>query len=467
MRPDPHNSDAMYRSNDFAYWRMKMPETVFTAEELSQRRERLYDTIGDQAVAVFQASDYPASMDRFRQYNEFYYFTGIEVAHAYALIDGRSRKTTLFLPRESQIAKEHDDEIPSLENADFAKKLSGAEDVKPVEALGQALTNAEIVYAMFRASQGEGATYGSLASWQTNVTADPWDGRVNRSTNFINLMRNRYPNLQFKDLVPIVQRMRLVKSPREIDLCRRAGQLSAIGVCDAMRSTVPGVYEYQLDAIMRYHYVAGGARDVSYPAIVASGANTWHGHYMVNQSAMQDGDMVLADCAPDYHYYTSDIGRMWPINGKYTDVQRELYGFVVEYHKVLLAAIRPGRTYTEILEECAETMRAKIAELSFSKPIYKQAAEKMCEFVGHLSHAVGMCVHDGSPRHVPLEVGMVFSVDPQMLVPEERLYIRCEDTIVVTRDGIENFTADAPLELDDVEKMMTEPGMLQGFPPLP
>jgi len=91
----------------------------------------------------------------------------------------------------------------------------------------------------------------------------------------------------------------------------------------------------------------------------------------------------------------------------------------------------------------------------------------MCDFPWHLSHAVGMCVHEMTPRLVPLEPGMVISVDPQMKVPEERLYIRCEDTIVVTADGIENFTVDAPLELDDVEKMMAEPGLLQAFPPLP
>ena len=238
------------------------------------------------------------------------------------------------------------------------------------------------------------------------------------------------------------------------------------GVTEAMRATKPGVMEYQLDAIMQYHYVAGGAWGQGYPTIAASGANAWHGHYQVNDTAMKDGDLVLLDGAPDYYYYTSDIGRMWPVNGKYTQAQRELYGFVVEYHKVLLAGIRPGRLYADIQAEATETMRSKIPGLTFSKPIYKAACEAMCDFPWHLSHAVGMCVHDGSPRPVPLEEGMVFSVDPQMRVPEEHLYIRCEDTIVVTADGHENFTIDAPLELDDVEKTMAEPGMLQAFPPL-
>ena len=104
---------------------------------------------------------------------------------------------------------------------------------------------------------------------------------------------------------------------------------------------------------------------------------------------------------------------------------------------------------------------------TFSKPIYKEAARRMFEFTGHLSHSVGMCVHDGGGHRAgPLERGIVFSVDPQMRVPEERLYVRAEDTVVVTADGIENLTADAPLELDDVERLMRADGLLQAFPPV-
>ena len=443
-----------------------MCQFVFPAEELTQRRNMLFDIIGDQAVAVLQGSDYAQAMARFRQYNEFYYFTGIEVAHAYVVMDGRSRKTTLFLPRESQISKEHDGVVPSADNVEYTIQLTGVDEVRGVESLGQRLQNPGVVYTMFRPGQGFNMTYGTLSSWYSAVTADPWDGRLSRQAQFIDKLRSRYAGLEFRDLTPIIDSMRLVKSPREVALCRRAGQLTAIGVCEALRSTRPGVFEYQLDAVMRYHYLAGGARDQGYPAIIAGGPNAWHGHYQINNCPLKDGDMVLVDCAPDYHYYTSDIGRMWPVNGKYSPAQRELYGYVVEYHKVLLAGIRPGRLYADIQAEAAEIMRAKIDGWKFSKPLYKVAAQEMCEFPWHLSHSVGMCVHDGSPRMKPLEPGIVFSVDPQMKVPDERLYIRCEDTVVVTESGIENFTAAAPLELDDTEKMMTEPGLLQTFAPI-
>jgi Xaa-Pro aminopeptidase len=263
----------------------------------------------------------------------------------------------------------------------------------------------------------------------------------------------------------VLDELRLIKSDREIALLRKAGQLSALGVIEAMRSTRPGVMEYQLDAVMRYHYLTNGARDAGYRAIIAGGANAWYGHYSANNCPLQDGDLVLVDCAPDYHYYTSDIGRMWPVNGIYSPAQRELYGFMVEYHKVLLRLIRPGVTDGQIQQEAATQMAEVVKRTRFSKDIYEAAARRALEFPYHMSHCVGMTVHDvGHYRGKELRPGMVFALDPQMSVPEERLYIRVEDTVVVTEDGLENLTADAPLELEDVEAMMQKPGLLDQFP---
>jgi len=181
---------------------------------------------------------------------------------------------------------------------------------------------------------------------------------------------------------------------------------------------------------------------------------------------LRDGDLVLMDCAPDYGYYTSDIGRMFPVNGTYTEQQRELYGFVVEYHKAVLARIRPGITAEQVMLDAAADMEPVLDGWTFSKPIYEAAARKMLEFRGHMSHPVGMSVHDvGSYRARDLAPGMVFTVDPQMWVPEEKTYVRCEDTVAVTADGMENFSDFVPLELDDVEAEMRKGGMLQAYPP--
>jgi len=225
--------------------------------------------------------------------------------------------------------------------------------------------------------------------------------------------------------------------------------------------------EYQLDAVSKYIFFANGARGEGYPSIIAGGANMWYGHYMRKDCVLNDGDIVLMDYAPDCGYYTSDIGRVWPVNGKYSPWQKELYGFCVRYHKALLSRIRPGVSAQQIMDEAAQEMRKVIEQTTFSKPVYEQAARRMLPSRGHLSHGVGMAVHDaGDYRAQLLCPGMVFAVDPMMRIMDERLYIRIEDTVLVTENGVENLTGGAPIERDDVEKLMKEKGILQKYPPV-
>ena len=184
---------------------------------------------------------------------------------------------------------------------------------------------------------------------------------------------------------------------------------------------------------------------------------------------MKDGDLVLMDFAPDYGYYTSDVTRMWPINGKYSPVQRELLQFVLEYRNVVLKLIRPGITSKEIIEQAKLAIAPVLQRTKFSKPIYEQAARKLIETSGGtLSHPVGLAVHDDGPynRDV-LKVGHVFSIDPQLWVPEENLYIRYEDVIVITANGYENFTEFLPTELNELEKLVGQSGIALKLQPAP
>ena len=200
-------------------------------------------------------------------------------------------------------------------------------------------------------------------------------------------------------------------------------------------------------------------------AIVAGGANAWYGHYVANDARLRDGDLVLVDCGPDYRNYASDITRMWPVNGRYSNEQRELYGFMVEYHKALLRRLAPGVTAEWVRDDAAEEMAAYIRQNPFSRPEYQEAAQRALVFPYHLSHPVGMAVHDvGHYRGTVLEPGIVLTVDPQLIIPEARLYVRVEDTVVITETGIENLTAEAPLELDEVEALMEQEGIAQRFP---
>ena len=143
---------------------------------------------------------------------------------------------------------------------------------------------------------------------------------------------------------------------------------------------------------------------------------------------------------------------MWPVNGTYTRDQRDLYGFVIEYHKAFMRRIRPGVTPTELVEEVAADMREVLEGMSFSKEIYREACKDALDFKGHFQHPVGMSVHDvGRLWGKPLEPGMVFAVDPMIWVRPEELYIRMEDIVVVTEDGVENLSANLPIEMDEIE----------------
>jgi len=443
-----------------------MAGTGFSADEFRARRGKLCGAIGTGAVAIVPGAKGPKGSQCFRQYNDFHYLCGVETPESYLMVHGADETADLFLPHASQVERQTSAEPLSAETGERVCELSGVDRTFGLEQLGDRLGRVSVVYVPFEDGQGRGVNRHHCQSWARKVGSNPWDVRLTRADHFIQTIRSRFPHIEIRNLSPIMDELRLVKSPAEIDLLRRAGLLTAVGTREAIRSTCPGVMEYQLDSVMRYHFLAGGAADRAYHAIVAGGPNAWYGHYSRNDCRLCDGDMVLVDCAPDFHYYASDIGRMWPVNGTYSQWQREVYGFVVEYHKVLLAGIRPGRMLEDIRLEAAETMAGVLSHWTFSSTSHQAGARTMLDFRGHLSHCVGMSVHDGGLHYTrPLEVGIVFSVDPQLRVPDEELYVRVEDTIVVTEDGIENLTRQAPLELDDVESLMREDGLLQTFPP--
>jgi Xaa-Pro aminopeptidase len=323
-------------------------------------------------------------------------------------------------------------------------------------------TPARAIYVEFAPAEGYAQSRGELQAADAAIAADSWDGALPRHSRFAELLRARNPRVAIKDLTPILDTLRTVKSPREVALVRRASQLAGLGLMEAMRSTEPGVFEYQLDAAARYVFLVNGARLDAYRSITASGPeNISNGHYYRNSSELKDGDLVLMDYAPDYRYYVSDIGRMWPVNGRYNAWQRELLQFILDYRNAVLSRIRPGTTPAEIQRQARQLLEPRLA--GFSKPAYRQAARKLLDTGGGVfSHTVGMAVHDvGAYRDGPLKPGHVFSVDPQMWVPEENLYLRYEDTVVVTDSGVENFTDFLPSELDDIEKLVREKGVVQ------
>ena len=401
-------------------------QSDFPPQEFQARWSKLFDRIGEEAVAVVQGAPLANGFVVPRQTNAFYYLCGIETPHAYLLLDGRDRTVTLYMPPRNERLERSEGRVLSADDADRIRDLIGVHRVVSTAAMRSDfppdLQTGTVIYTMFTPAEGQGQSRYELQAANAAIADDPWDGRLSREGRLVQLLRQRHRRNPVRDLTPIVDALRSVKSEREIVLIRRASQLAGLGMMAAMRSSEPGVWEYQLDAAARYVFLTNGARLEAYRSITASGTdNIANGHYYRNDSRLRDGDLVLMDYAPDYHYYVSDIGRMWPVNGTYAPWQRELLELILRYRNVILGLIRPGVTSDEILAAAREQMVPILASYPFSKPIYEQAARTMVETGGGvLSHPVGLAVHDdGSYRNGPLQVGQVFSVDPQMWVPQE------------------------------------------------
>ena len=449
-------------------------QSDFPPEEFRVRWEKIFEKIGDKAVALVAGAPSVGGFVFPRQYNEFYYLCGIETPGSYILLDGRSRKATLFLPPRNARLEAAEGKVLSADDKDLVQKLVGVDDVQSAEAMrGDWLAGAtaalpESVWIPFAPEERSAEQRYELLASNAAIAADPWDGRTPREARLAELLRARYPRVKVLDLTPALDELRSVKSAREIALLRRAAQIAGAGLLEAMRSTRPGVSEYDLDAAARYVFLVNGARLEAYRSITASSTeNIWNMHYFRNNRALAAGDIVLMDYAPDYRYYTSDIARIWPVSGKYSPVQRELLGFVLAYRNEIMKRIRPGLPPKQIQEEAKAAMEPVFDRTRFSKPVYEQAARKLVETGGGVfSHPVGMAVHDdGGYADRPLSPGVVFSVDPQLRVPEENLYIRYEDVVVVTDNGVENFTDSLPSELQDIEKAVKGEGIVQRFPP--
>jgi Xaa-Pro aminopeptidase len=450
-------------------------QSDFTKEEFAERRNRVYDAIGNNAFALLQGAADVDGFSLFRQSNSFYYLSGFEAPHAYLLLNGRARTATLYIPHQDPGRERSEGKTFAAEDAELIKELTGIEAVKPIEQMGRDWIWGALfrpphptLFTPFSPAETGTDSRDELLRYQASLTNDPWDGRPSREGHFIQLLRERYPQLEIKDLSPTLDKLRNIKSPAEIALIRRASQLSGLGLMEAIRSTEPGVFEYQLETCARYIHQINGAERDGYTAIVGGGKNAWMGHYFRNQDALQSGDMVLMDFAPEYHYYTSDVTRMWPVNGKFSPEQLELYNFVVAYRSALMKQIKPGVQVNEVLERAAIEMSAYIDTHTFSKPHYKKAVEAALVFRGHMQHPVGMAVHDvGNYKATPLTPGEVFAVDPMIWVPEEKLYVRVEDVVVVTETGMENFTDFVPVDPAAIEALMKEQGVLSFRPPTP
>ncbi len=449
-------------------------QSDFTVAEFAARRAKLYDAIGSQGVAIVQGASGVPGFSVFRQSNDFYYLSGVESEHAYLLLNGRARTATLYLPPRDEGRERSQGKILSAEDSTLVKRLTGVDQVRGLESLARDLVSADLIrppalalYTPLSPMETGNDSRDELLAGQARAASDPWDGRPAREAHFVRIIKERFPQFDVRDLSPTLDAMRVIKSAAEIALIRHATQLAGLGIMEAMRSSRPGVYEYQLDAAAKYVFYANGARGDGYASIIGGGTNAYLGHYFRKADVLRDGDLVLMDYAPDYRYYTSDVTRIWPVNGKFTTAQAALYEYIVAYRDALFRYIKPGITADEILDRAAVDMKQYLVGKTFASPVHLKAVQQGLAFRGHFQHPVGMAVHDvGRVRGVPLTPGMVFTIDPMIWIPEEQLYIRIEDMALVTEDGVENLSGFVPSRMADVERTIAEAGVIQFRPPV-
>ena len=335
-------------------------------EEFAARRAKVMQKIGD-GVAVIQGATETVAYEPFRQSNQFFYLTGVEVPRAILVIDGRDKRSTLYLmPRNERMERS---EGPLLSPGAEAASITGIEQVLPRDAfaaVAKALSGRK-VFTTYRGETRSAGTPDREASHAAARKADPWDNQPPREEWFRTRLAEQAPSISFENLDPILDEMRLVKTPGEIALVRKATRIAGEGIMEAMRSAQPGMYEYEIAAVADYIFRKNNSQGVGYFALVAAGTNAAWPHYHALQSKTKDGDLVLLDYAPDYRYYTSDVTRMFPVNGRFTPAQKELYTIYLRLYQALMTSIRPGKA-GDILKDAVGKMDAVMASYTCTDP---------------------------------------------------------------------------------------------------
>jgi Xaa-Pro aminopeptidase len=413
----------------------------YAPEEFAARRARLAAVLQRGTLIMFGATE-PAAGLRFRQDNDFFYLTGNESLNAVLVMDVRTGDAHLFMPKLTPAEIRF--EGPNwLEEADAARRYSFA-SIQPLSGLHEFL-------ARRRSVAGADAVWARLSERDT-VNHGRADTAINTARRLTNpfaqhpgedalrmaALREQFPYYTVQDVIPHLDRLRLIKTPREIEILRYNGRISAEAIRRAIEATAPGKYEYELEAEATHWLLKHGMQGAAYPAIVGSGpmGNRWH--YETNGRRMNAGELVVMDYSGSLDYLTVDITRTWPVSGRFTDAQLKAYQTTLEAQKAIIAAIRPGVT--------REAVR-KIAEDIFRE----NGFDPRYAYVGHY---VGLSVHDVGDWSLPFEAGMVMAIEPIIDIPEQQMHIRVEDTILVTPTGAEILSTGLPKEVDGLLALM-------------
>lgn len=421
--------------------------------EFKKRRDRIEKIAPNSAIVLFSGDE--PHWERFRAQSDFVYVTGFEEPDAICvLLTGQPKPFKMFL-RERDPAKEIWDGFRfGLEGA---KSVFGADETFPIGSFAKEfpkmLANVDQVYYALEGNERDWTVVRAVKEFVSTL------GRTGRG------------NLPIHDPKEILGEMRVKKSAEEIKLHRHSCEISAESHLALMKQVKPGMGEKECQAILFKEFFQRGAHREGYFSIIASGANATILHYRDNNDISKEGDLLLVDAAAEKNYLTSDITRTYPMNGKFTPAQKDIYSRVLKVQKNLINMVKPGLTYESIQEGARKQLTEELIDLKFLKGTVDENLKSMSyrKYYPHnIGHFLGMDVHDVGLYRVNgksrvLEPGMIFTIEPGLYIPVDDetvpkeyrgIGVRIEDNILVTESGFEVMTAKAPKEVADLEAVI-------------
>lgn len=415
-----------------------------------ENRNKFKQLLKPGSVAIFVSNDImPTNADGamgFKQSSDLFYLSGVDQEDTILVIfpdvkDGK-HKEVLFV-------KETNEHIAIWEGAKLNKaqatEVSGVEHVywfhEFEKIVKPFMFQAEFLYL----NQNEHT--------RQYIAAETAEMRFNKA------IKNKFNLHKIERSAPLMQRIRSIKSVQEIDLIQQACDITEKGVRRLFDFIKPGVWEYEIEAELIHEFICNRSNGFSYSPIIASGFNACVLHYIENNQQCKDGDVILLDVGAEYANYASDLTRCFPVNGKFTKRQKEVYNAVLRVKNAATKLLLPGNTFEKYNKAVGEIMTEELLQLGLLKtedvknqdpnwPAFKKY------FMHGTSHFLGLDVHDVGFFQEPMQAGMVFTVEPGIYIREENLGIRLEDNILVTSTGQLNLMANIPIEADEIESLM-------------
>lgn len=410
-------------------------------EFFKNNRQKLIEEIEDNSIIVLFAGNAPKkSGDEnypFTPNRNFYYFTGINEEGPILILS-----KIKGIVNERLFIKEIDEERERWVGKSI--RSNEAEEISAVKNIDYLGNFKEYLNRVFSESEE--------INLYLDMERDSFYELETIGENFSEEVKKRYPFVRIKNIFPKIIPLRMVKSEEEIKEMKKAIEITIKGVESLMKNAKAGMKEYELEAYYEFVCRSNGIKDYAFKTIAAAGKNATILHYVDNNSEIKDGDLILFDLGAQNNYYNADITRTFPVNGVFSERQKEVYNAILRVNERVIKTIKPGLEYKELNKMATEW----IAEECINLGLIKDKKEVSKYYWHSIGHSLGLDTHDISnkDRNTIFKEGMVWTVEPGIYIEEESIGIRIEDDVLITSDGVQVLTKDMIKTVEDIEEFM-------------